>query len=173
MRFQWQTSCHRLDCKKRIYMQDKSDVLLWGASLSKGQRLCHLAGERFLGRVVAFEKTTLWFSPHSLAKFSTIYLLSYIQQFDCYLSGVETDGIILLVENSVLSYTCGGLHEGHMYFGFALLSNPWQYLGVIGGSWKGRKLKLIFRMGWKWYIIFISEPIYFIISTFTGLKTIP
>jgi len=171
MRFPWQTSCHRLDCKKRIYMQDQSGVLLWGGLLC--QTIVPFGKGTVFRRVVAFEKTTLWFSPHSLAKFSTIYLLSYIQQFDCYLSGVETDGIILLVENSVLSYTCGGLHEGHMYFGFALLSNPWQYLGVIGESWKVRKLKLIFRMGWKWYIIFVSEPIYFIISTFTGLKTIP
>lgn len=136
MRFLWQTSCHRLDCKKRIYMQDQVTCYFGGLLCQKGNDCAIWQGNGFFRRVVAFEKTTLWFSPHSLAKFSTIYLLSYIQQFDCYLSGVETYGIILLVENSVLSYTCGGLHEGHVFWIYTSkqsITISWGYRGVLEG----------------------------------------
>lgn len=68
----------------------------------------HLARELFFRRVVAFEKNySLIFATQLGEIFNHIFCHTYSNLI--VLRGLETDGIILLVENSVLSYTCGGL----------------------------------------------------------------
>lgn len=64
-------------------------------------------GNCFLGGLLLLKNYSLIFATQLGEIFNHIFCHTYSNLI--VLRGVETDGIILLVENSVLSYTCGGL----------------------------------------------------------------
>ena len=119
------------------YQTKKMHFAVAGASLSKGQRMCHLARERFfLGGLLLLKKLLFDFRRTVWRNFQPYIFCHTYSNLIVFLRGVETDGIILLVENSVLSYTCGGLHEGHIFWIYTSkqsITISWGYRGVLEG----------------------------------------